>query len=315
MKEIIDKIKEYKKIMIHGHKRPDGDCLGSQMGLKWAIKETYPDKEVYVVGEESGYISFLGNVDIITDDMFKGALSIIVDTGNSDRISDQRYKLANYTIKIDHHVVIESYANINYVQEGASACAEIITHMIMDNDLKLNLEGAMSLYTGMVTDTGRFRFDSVKGDTLRAAAYLLDKGVDVSDIDNRLSVETLKTIKLKGYVLENFEYTDSGFAYIKMTRDVVNRFEVSDEDAAAMVSVISGIEGYPVWALFMEYPNDEIRIRLRSRGPRVDLLANAYGGGGHEKASGAALNSWDDLDSFLHDVDDVLKEYKKLIKA
>ncbi|UKI51130.1 MAG: DHHA1 domain-containing protein [Clostridium sp.] len=139
----------------------------------------------------------------------------------------------------------------------------------------------------MVTDTGRFRFDSVNGDTMRTAGALLDLGVDICYIDNNLSVETINTLKLKGYVLSNFCYNRKMvLSILKITRDVVEKYNVTDEEAANQVSTIGTIDGYPVWALFIEYPN-EIRIRLRSRGPEIDKLANKYGGGGHAKASGA----------------------------
>jgi phosphoesterase RecJ-like protein len=88
---------------------------------------------------------------------------------------------------------------------------------------------------------------------------------------------------------------------------------VSDEDAAAQVSTISTIEGCPVWALFIEYPNDEIRVRLRSRGPVINTLAEQYHGGGHAKASGASLDCWDDLEGFVEKADLIVKQYKETI--
>lgn len=307
MEQIIKLINEYQRIIIHGHTRPDGDCIGSQIGLREILKETYPDKEVYAVGPMSEFVSFLGELDNITDDLYNGALAIVVDCGNSERISDQRFKLADKVIKIDHHVPVEDYGDVNYVLEDEPACAAIITEIMDTYKMKINKQGAMALYTGILTDTGRFRFDTVNGKTLRLAAILLDNGVRVDELDNLLSIETLKEIKLKGYVLSHFETTDQGFAYIKMTRDVVSTFGVSDETAASQVSTIGNIEGYPVWALFMEYP-DEIRIRLRSRGPRIDLLANQYGGGGHQKAAGGRLESWDMLPQFIEDINKLLSE-------
>lgn len=305
--EIIQEIMKYKRIMIHGHTRPDGDCIGSQIGLRSILKNSFPDKEIYAIGPMASYVSFLGELDNVTDEMYQGSLAIVVDCGSSDRVSDERYKLAQKIIKIDHHIPVDNYGDINYVLEDSPACSALLTRIMIDNHLSIDLEGAQALYTGILTDTGRFRFDSVTGDTLREAAYLIDLGVDICAIDNKLSVETLKTIQLKGFVLSNFETTPYGFAYIRMTRDVISKYEVTDEEASSQISTIGNIEGYPVWALFMEYP-DEIRIRLRSRGKRVDLLANQYGGGGHQKASGAHLDSWNDLPHFLEDVNKLLKE-------
>lgn len=315
MKKIIEKIKEYDTIIIHGHQRPDGDCYGSQFGLRDIIKTSFPNKTVYIVGEKCDYVSFLGCMDEIEDSVFENALSIIVDTGNFERVSDKRFAKAKYSIKIDHHIPVEAYGDYQYVLQEKSSCCEIIATLYLHNQdiLKISLEGATALYTGMVTDTGRFRFDSVDGDTMRTAGALIDLGVNISKLDNLLSVETMQGLKLKGYVLSNFITTENGFVYIKMTRDVITMFGVSDEEAANQIGSISTIEGYPVWALFMDYPG-EIRIRLRSRGPEIDKLANKYNGGGHAKASGAKLSSWDELPKFVADADELVKKYKKDLK-
>lgn len=104
--------------------------------------------------------------------------------------------------------------------------------------------------------------------------------------------------------------TDHGFAYAKLTRKEVESFGVSYEDAAAQVSTISTIEDCPVWALFLEYSEEEIRVRLRSRGPVINLLAEQYHGGGHAKASGATLYNWDELEGFVNKADELVKKYK-----
>lgn len=313
MEHILSKINEYNTIIIHGHKRPDGDCYGSQFGLQRAILATYPQKKVYVVGGKCDYCAFLGDMQIITDDMYKGALCICVDCATEDRLSDQRHTLADYVIKIDHHIAEDQYGDYQYVEEEAPSCTQIIADLIQKGKLTMTKDCAFALYTGMVTDTGRFRFDSVDGHTMRVAGYLLDQGVNPAQLDNYLSVETLATLKLKGYVLSNFKVTEDGFAYIKMTRDVIEEYGVSDEDAANQVSTIGTIEGCPVWALFMEYPGNEIRIRLRSRGPVINELAEKYNGGGHAKASGASLTTWDDMPKFVEEASIIVREYKKTI--
>src|SRR5690606_13365084 len=112
---------------------------------------------------------------------------------------------------------------------------------------------ANALYTGIVTDTGRFRFRGVSKLTHQMAGLLIEKGVDVEYIDQQLSQESLEMIALKGYVYSNF-VTRNGFVYIKMTRDIIEKYQVTDEQAASMVGLIGGIQGYPVWALIIEYP-------------------------------------------------------------
>ncbi|HBT60075.1 MAG TPA: bifunctional oligoribonuclease/PAP phosphatase NrnA [Acholeplasmataceae bacterium] len=308
---IIKKIHEYDTIIIHGHKRPDGDCYGAQFGLKSILTETFKDKKVYVVGETSDFVSFVGTPDVIEDEVYENALSIVVDTAIEDRISDSRYKLGKEIIKIDHHIPVDDYGDYRWVDTTYPSCAQMIAtfYKKYKKELKLGYEGALAMYVGILTDTGRFRFRGVSRKTHEIAGMLLDFGVDVEYVDQKLSVETMNMIRLKGYVLSNFETTNEGFIYIKVTRDVINQFGVTDEQAASVVSHLGGIEGYPVWAIFIEYPG-EIRIRLRSRGPVISTLANEFGGGGHAKASGAKLNDWSELEHFKSRVDDVLKAYK-----
>lgn len=313
MKHITEKIEQFDTIIIHGHVRPDGDCIGSQYGLMNLIKANYPNKKVYVTGTISDYVSFVGTPSLVDESLFEGALSICVDCATKERLSDLRYTKSAYSIKIDHHIPVDDYGDYQYVDTTAPACAQIITELYLYNKDKwvLNKEAAYALYVGILTDTGRFKFDSVNSRTFKAAGVLVDNGADLGDIDNHLSVETLQTLKLKGHVLSKFIISENGFAYVTLTRDEIESFGVSDEDAAAQVSTISTIEGCPVWAIMLEYPGNEIRIRLRSRGPIINLLAEEYQGGGHAKASGAKLNNWDELEGFVKKADLIVKESKK----
>lgn len=311
MQKILNRIKKYETIIIHGHKRPDGDCYGSQFGLKNIIQQSFPEKKVYVVGQRSAFVDFIGQMDEISDDTYQGALSIVVDTAVEDRISDERYKLGKEIIKIDHHIPVDDYGDIRWVDTNFPSCAQMIAYFYSKykKELKMSLEGAIAMYTGIVTDTGRFRFRGVSNLTHQMAGMLIDMGVDVEYIDGMLGKESLEMIALKGYVYSNFVTTD-GFIYLKMTRDVIEKYNVSDEQAASVVGLLGGIEGYPVWALFIEYPG-EVRIRLRSNGPTINELANKYNGGGHAKASGCRLDSWDDLPKFISDAEAVVKAYKE----
>ena len=311
MKRILNKIKEFETIIIHGHKRPDGDCYGAQFGLKNIIQSSFPNKHVYVVGQTSDFVDYVGKVDTISDDLYKDALVIVVDTATEERISDPRYTMGKYLIKIDHHIPVNDYGDLRWVDTNFPSCAQMISYFYykFKNELKLTKEGAIALYTGIVTDTGRFRYRGVSKVTHQLAGMLLEKGVDVEYIDQQLSKETLEMVGLKGYVYSNYKTAD-GFIYLKMTRDVIEQYNVSDEQAASVVNLLSGIEGYPVWALFIEYPN-EIRIRLRSNGPTINELANQYAGGGHAKAAGCRIENWDQLDDFIKDCEAVVKAYKE----
>jgi phosphoesterase RecJ-like protein len=310
MINILQEIKQYETIIIHGHKRPDGDCYGGQYGLKGILKQAFPKKNIFVVGEESDYVKYVGTPDIITDDVYKEALSIVVDTATKDRISESRYTLGKKVIKIDHHIDVDAYGDMNWVDTSYPAVSEMITDFAFQHRLEIPLESAIALYTGLITDTGRFRYRGVSKRTHTLAGLLIEAGVDVEFIDSKLSKETLKMYVLKGYVYSNFTTVEGGFIYLKMPRAVIEEYGVTDEEAASVVNLIGGLEDYPVWALMIEYEN-EIRIRLRSSGPTINTLAEKYEGGGHAKASGARLPSWEYVDQFTKDVIQHIKDSKE----
>ena len=216
MKRILNKIKEFETIIIHGHKRPDGDCYGAQFGLKNIIQSSFPNKHVYVVGQTSDFVDYVGKVDTISDDLYKDALVIVVDTATEERISDPRYTMGKYLIKIDHHIPVNDYGDLRWVDTNFPSCAQMISYFYykFKNELKLTKEGAIALYTGIVTDTGRFRYRGVSKVTHQLAGMLLEKGVDVEYIDQQLSKETLEMVgSLKGYVYSNYKTAD-GFIYL-----------------------------------------------------------------------------------------------------
>lgn len=312
MEHILQKIKEYKRIIIHKHIRPDGDCYGAGFGLKEIIKESFPEKEVYVVGQTADYVKFIGDVDEIPDELFKGALSLVIDTASASRVADQRFSLSEYVIKIDHHIPVEDFGDYQYVDTSRAATAQIVLEFFLrfKDQLKINMQAARALYTGIVTDTGRFKYRSVTADTFKDVAFLVDFGLDFTEILGRLDIRSENLMKLQGYVLQNFEKTENGVAYIKMKPEIIEKFGTTLEEASSLVNELSTLEDCPVWMLFAEYENNFVRGRLRSRAPAIDKLANQYDGGGHKLACGANLGSWDRVDDLLKDADDLVKEYK-----
>jgi hypothetical protein len=308
---VYQKIKDYQTIIIFGHKRPDGDCYGSQNGLKDIIKSTFPMKSVFVVGEKVDNLSFIGQMDQIEDDIFPQALAIVVDTATRDRISDSRYKLCKEIIKIDHHIILDNYGDINVVEELIPATCLLITKFLLSNEtLKISLNGATALYTGTITDTGNFRYRGVNAETFHLAGVLLNYGVDTEWIDQNLSVQSLRSLRLKSYVYRSFKVTKNGFAYAVINRMIIKYYNVGYDEAASLVNLLANIKECPVWALIIRYPKD-IRVRIRSNGPNINKLAEKYDGGGHHKAAGASLKSWSKMRPFVKDADALVKEYKE----
>lgn len=312
MEKILECIKKYDTIIIHGHIRPDGDCIGSQYGLKYLIEDNFPEKKVFITGDSSDYVSFIGRPVTLSDDnIFQNALSIAVDCPVYNRLSDNRCNLSNYSIKIDHHYDGEKYTDYEYVHPVASSCTSIITEMYLKfkDELILSERAATALYVGLLTDTGRFTNLNVNSKTFYIASELVSHNVDVMYVNNCLSLETEASLRLKGYCLNNFKITENGFAYIVLRKEEIDEFGVGDEVASSLVSSISSLKECLVWALIVE-TNENIRIRLRSRGPAINELAQIYNGGGHKMASGGRLNSWDELEQFIKSADELVRIYK-----
>ena len=174
---ILTEIKKYNRIILHRHNKPDGDALGSHIGLKHILKENFPEKEIYVVGDEAGHYSFMDDciMDEISDDLYEGALAIILDCGGRHLISDNRYEQAAATVRFDHHIFAEKIADYEVVDTSYESCCGLITQFAKDCGLKVPALAAKSLYTGMTTDSGRFRYDATSARTFALASFLMEQ--------------------------------------------------------------------------------------------------------------------------------------------
>lgn len=317
MQQILQTIKAYQRIFIFRHIRNDGDCVGASMGLRGILRASFPEKEVYVIdSERSEYLAFLGEPDPEMDaTAYADALAIVVDTGNTKRISNQNYTLCKQVIKIDHHIPMENYGCINWVEEEVSSCCELIVKFYdtFREELVLTKEAATFLYTGMVTDTGRFRYDSVNGDTLRRAGILLDMGVDSENIFSNLYLEPFQQLKFKAHVYKSMKITEHGVAWIYVSQAMQEKFGLNMESASAVVSMLDGIKGSLCWLAFIESGDDSgsIRVRLRSRYMTINSLAEQYRGGGHACAAGATVYSRKEVNALVRKADAMIQEYKE----
>ncbi len=312
---VLDTIKEYNKIIIFRHFRPDGDAVGSTKGLQRILQLSFPSKQIVLQNcDFSDYLSFLGGEEPLYDDEFyKDALGIVIDTATKARISNQRFSLCEKLIKIDHHIPIESYGDINWVEDERCSSCELITafYDAMKDELKIDKEAATYLYTGLVTDSGRFRFRSVSGDTMRLAGLLLDQGVDTDHLYAHLYMKEFKEFKFEGYVLNNIQITENGVAHIYIDKSVMEEYNLSYEQASACVSFMDTIKDSLIWIAFIDTDkSDEIRVRIRSRFITVNTLGEKYEGGGHACACGATVHSKEQMNNLLSDADKMLGEYK-----
>ena len=316
-KKILDKIQEYSRIILFRHVRNDGDCVGATKGLKEILRLTWPEKEIYIIDAETAkYLEFMGPEDAeLPDEMYADALGIVLDTASELRISNKKYTLCREVIKIDHHIPLEHYGSLEWVEEERSSCCEMVVdfYNTFRDVLKINSEAATHLYTGMVTDSGRFKYSGVTGDTLRNAAILLDVGVDTDLLFARLYLEAYEYLKFKAHIYNRMQITENGVAYIYIDRAMQEEFNLSLEQASACIGNLDSIRGCISWIAFIESGDEAgtIRVRLRSRFVHINSIAEKYRGGGHACASGATVYNREEVDALLSDADALVKEYKE----
>lgn len=311
-KEVLELIKKYDTIIIHRHKNPDGDALGSQIGLKKIIEDNFPSKTVYAVGDEAGRFAFMEDsvMDEIPDSVYRGALAIVLDTSAKSLISDDRYLLADKTVRIDHHLFVENIADVDVDETGFESCAGLVTHLAVCWNLSINKDAAKALFTGMVTDSGRFRYDSTSPRTLREAAFLLEKGFQPTEIYDKLYVDDFSMIKMRASFVMDVRFTDNNVAYIYSDRQRVLSLGVSDFTVSrGMVNVMAEIRGVDIWVNFTEAENG-VLAEIRSKTSDINKIAVKYGGGGHLKASGATLANREQAMQMLADLDKLAGENK-----
>lgn len=312
---ILDKIKSYDRIIIARHYRPDGDALGSTKGLQRILKLSFPEKEILLLNEDySEYLAFMGGEDApVSEDYYKTALGIVVDTGTEERFSNKKMKLCKELIKIDHHIDVAPYGDISWVEDYRSSSCEMIVdfYRTFKDQLKMDKEAATYLYTGMVTDSGRFRFREVSAESLRNAAELLEFGVDTETLFANLYLESFDSLKFNARITENIQITENGVAYLYVSREMQKKFNLSHEDASAVVGLMDSIKGSLIWIAFIELPDGSTRVRLRSRFTTINKLGEKYHGGGHECAAGAYVYNKEEFNALLKDADAQLKEYKE----
>lgn len=315
MQRILDKIKEYDTILIFRHFRPDGDAIGSTKGLCAILRATFPEKRIYLQNSDfSEYLAFLGEEDaLLPDEEYADALALVLDTGTAKRVSNQKFKLCREVVKLDHHIPVDSYGDIEWVEELRSSTCEMVAAFwdAFDDELVMTPEAAKYIYTGMVTDSGRFRFRDVSGETMRLAGRILSVGVDTDTLFAHLYMKDFDSMKFEGYAKKKMRLTENGVAYLYVTRAMQKKFGLSNEDASASVSYMDSIKNSLIWVALIDNEDGSIRVRLRSRFVTVSEIGEKYHGGGHACAAGATVYSKREMKQLLSDLDAHLGAYKR----
>ena len=308
--KIIALIEKYDKIIIHRHQKPDGDALGSQLGLLGIIRDNYPEKQVYAVGDMTPRYAFMASapMDEIDDSTYEGALAIILDTSAKELISDSRYTNAAATARLDHHLFVEKRADEEVTDSSFESCCGLVAAMAMEAGLSVSAASAKALYTGMITDSGRFRYSSTTANTFRVAAFLIGKGFDTADIYRNLYSDELFFIQLRAKFVLRINVTPDRVGYIYTTKEEAAEYGADSFTLSrGMVNVMSEVKGIDSWVNFTETESG-VLCEIRSSLYNINPIAVKYGGGGHQMASGATLKDREEAMSLLEDLNALGRE-------
>lgn len=313
--QIWDLIKKNDSIVIYGHINPDGDCYGSQVGLKEIILANLPGKQVYITG--SGvppFFDVICKMDEVSDETIKNSLAIIVDGNDLARMEDSRIFTAKEFAKIDHHIDTGTFKEGPFIVDvDANSTCDIITGLVIENNLKITKLGANALYLGILTDSARFQFVTNFPQTFERAKFLCEHGANPNKINRVLSKSDEISLAAKGYVMSHYKKSKEGVISIVLDRHTLKELNISANHASNLINLLGNIEGYPIWCSFAEYADGRVRAEFRSNGPLVQPVAVSVGGGGHAHASGAQLSSldYDQIDVIIRKLDQAIINWRK----
>lgn len=309
-----DAIKKYDVIIIHHHSNPDGDAMGSQIGLKRVLQVNFPDKKIYAVGDDARRFSFMdgSEMDVVDDAAYKGALAIVLDTSAKSLISDERYALAETVLRIDHHIFVEDIADIDIDDTSFESCCGLVAYLVREWGLEVDSYAAKALFTGMVTDSGRFYYDSVTPRTFELASFLLSKGFNPGEIYANLYAETYENVKKRAQFVLSIQFTKNNVAYSYSDK---TRVEALGMEAQAVsrgyVNTMGDLKGVDAWVNFTECEQG-VLCEIRSKNLNINQIAVAHGGGGHLKASGATLKDKQEALQVLDELDDLVENGERI---
>lgn len=304
-----------RSLAITGHVRPDGDCVGSNLALyNYAVKN-FPDMKVDVFLEKpTDKLSFIRGFDKINSDYASDTvydIMICLDSASKERIgrANKFFKTAALTVNIDHHVSNPEYADLNHVEGNSSSACEVL-YGLLDPE-KLDRDIAIALYTGIIYDTGVFKYGSTSPDTMRIAAALMEYGIPTNYIvDSSFYAKSYDENRIFGYALMNSTLAyDGRVIYSSITKQDLKDFGVSSRELEGIVSQLRLTIGIQCAVFLSEIGPLEYKVSLRS-GDEIDVnvIASKFGGGGHVRAAGATLHGTRDecMQALLDEIGKVL---------
>lgn len=317
-KELEKEIEAAKRIVLYRHRSPDYDALGSQMGLATWIKESYPEKEVHVVGDvERNLMDGLFPVpEKLPESWYANEhLAIVTDVSNRKRIADDHIGLARKVIKIDHHnppQPEEEFGDLRIVYPDRPAASEIVALFLLSRGSLFHKGKPLSkavaeyLYCGIVGDTGRFQYQDTDGATLRIAADLLDCGADKTSIYRKMYRTDARRLAILQFCLSHYCVTEKGTCYYVISKEDLDRLSMTTSEGNLHINVFRDMAGVKaVVSVTYDTELDDYRVSLRSASTVLYPAVQAFNGGGHDYSAGCHLSSLDQLPQLLQAVDDL----------
>lgn len=289
---VFSRIEKAESIVIFGHKNPDGDCVGSVKGLKAALCAYFPEKRIYGVGTIPSYLptSFIEPGDEVSDGVVKDSLAVMVDLSDLDRVEDQRIRSAKEIVCIDHHVADKEVPFPIVRDVSAPSATFILTKLLLARYGSLSDEAARYLYLGLVTDSGRFQFDS-RPEVFRVASLLTAHDFSTRDLYNELYQQKGIDLRFRSFIYSHFVETEK-VVYCIVAKADYEALGLTEQEAGGKVNLLALLDHHPMWCTFTELSDGTVRTELRSDGTyNVQQAAVNFGGGGHVPASGCTLKS------------------------
>lgn len=295
-------IKNSKNILLVSHINPDGDTLGSMCGLYSLILDNYKKKcDMVAVSDVPVTYKFLPNINLVKhiseyDLSREYDLVICVDVAAIDRVSEAEvlFKKAKLTVNIDHHGTNPNYADINIVKPDASAAAEVLVDIAQAFDWKMSLDSAVCLYTGIMTDTGCFKFSNTTQKTMEAAGKLLSLGVQPSEIYQKCYESNSKDMVLfQSYCVNKAKFVNNDkIAYTFVYKKDLEKFNNKGEDFTdGLTEKLRAIATTEIAFVVKELNSSMSKISMRSKEKDIAQICSVFGGGGHKLAAGAVVKA------------------------
>lgn len=276
-------------INIISHKSPDGDNMGSTLGLYLSLKEKYKNKTINIIKPDDipSKYKFIEETKFYDDDMSDCDVLLVIDCADERRLlNEDNLKFAKKIINIDHHKSNKYFGDINYVLEEYSSSAEIVYDIIKELELPMNKEIATMLYIGIDTDTGRFMYSSTTDETMQKVSKLMCYGIDINEINIKLYRSMSKNIfDLYKLAINKINFYKD-FAYLVLENDDFLKTNTSRDDTDDILAFLQGLEDYDMIAIIKEV-KDIYKVSLRSKYKYdVGSIGEDFDGGGHKYAAG-----------------------------